>query len=172
MSSRSKITDEEIMRLVVGAKDGNQVIKETLVKNYERDVEVIAHSYINFDSLTIYDMEDLISDGKLGLFEAIEHYNLKSNLPFGTYATFWIFAAIYFKNLEPKIYRKLVNGKINADKQVKKITIAEKVFMDENNRQPKKDELVSILARYYKLDEKVERPTKKEEINEKQYIRV
>lgn len=72
------MTDEE---LVISAKSGNREAEETLLNKYSPLVKAIAARFF----LAGGESEDLIQEGMVGLYSAINGYN-KSGANFSTYA--------------------------------------------------------------------------------------
>ena len=69
----------------VARKKGKEA-KEILINSNLRLVIKIAK---DFDSLGL-ELQDLISEGNIGLVKAVENYNPKVGAKFSTYAAFWI----------------------------------------------------------------------------------
>ena len=68
------------------ARKKSKEAKEILINSNLRLVIKIAK---DFDSLGL-ELQDLISEGNIGLVKAVENYNPKVGAKFSTYAAFWI----------------------------------------------------------------------------------
>ena len=78
---------EENNKLIAKIQSGDEKAKELLIKNNEKLVWKIAAYYSNAYKTEI---EDLISEGYIGLLIAAEKFDLSLNNRFSTYATYWI----------------------------------------------------------------------------------
>lgn len=84
-----KYTIEEERDIILKIRQGDQRLKDKFVKNYILLVVGITEKF------KVEDKTDLIGEGFFGLLKAIEKIDLKKNIKFSTYATFWIYQAIY-----------------------------------------------------------------------------
>ena len=64
--------------------------RDKLILSNLKLVQKIAHNYKN----TGLDIEDLISEGNIGLVKAVEKFDPNNGSRFSTYATYWIRQAI------------------------------------------------------------------------------
>ena len=91
------LTKEEEIKLAVKAKNGNKAAKDKLVTSNLKFVIKLAKQYQNLG----LDIEDLISEGNLGLIEAVDHFNPEKGFRFLSYALWWIRRSI-LKAIEEK----------------------------------------------------------------------
>ena len=91
------LTKEEEIKLAVKAKNGNKAAKDKLVTSNLKFVIKLAKQYQNLG----LDIEDLISEGNLGLIEAVDHFNPEKGFSFLSYAVWWIRRSI-LKAIEEK----------------------------------------------------------------------
>ena len=80
------LTPSEELELAKKAKNGDISAKEKIVKSNLRFVITIAKKYQNHG----LDLEDLISEGNIGLLNAIEKFEPSKGYKFISYAVWWI----------------------------------------------------------------------------------
>jgi len=84
------LTREEEIELARRAKQGNREAKEKLIKANLRFVVNVAKQYQNQG----FSLNDLISEGNLGLLTAVEKFDVDRGYHFISYAVWWIKQAI------------------------------------------------------------------------------
>ncbi len=67
-------------------KEGNQEAKNKLIEHNLRFVFYIVNNFSNMENQAVFDKEDLISIGSIGLIKAIETFDIKCKNKFATYA--------------------------------------------------------------------------------------
>lgn len=85
------LTSQEEKDLAKRAETGDKAAKTRLINSNLRLVVSIAKRYINRGPLNI---SDLIQEGNMGLFRAVEKFDYRRGFKFSTYATWWIRQAI------------------------------------------------------------------------------
>ncbi|OGY57256.1 MAG: hypothetical protein A3D47_00890 [Candidatus Colwellbacteria bacterium RIFCSPHIGHO2_02_FULL_43_15] len=85
------LNSQEEKDLAKRSEAGEPAAKEKLIKANLRLVVSIAKRYINRGPLSI---SDLIQEGNMGLFRAVEKFDYRKGFKFSTYATWWIRQAI------------------------------------------------------------------------------
>ncbi len=81
-----RLTAEEEQRLARRAAGGDRAARDALVKANLRFVVAVARSYRNAG----LPLEDLISEGNIGLIRAVERFDPDRGKPFVRYAVWWI----------------------------------------------------------------------------------
>lgn len=84
------LTSEEEIKLAKKAQKGDQEARNLLINSNLRLVVKMANKYAPHKNI----LPDLIQEGNLGLFKAIEKFNPDRKVRFATYATTWIKAYI------------------------------------------------------------------------------
>ena len=72
---------------IIDVKKGDKKIKSKFVLENQGLVKSIA---VKYNAENKYDIDDLISEGNIGLMRAIDMYNPEFGFKFSTYATYWI----------------------------------------------------------------------------------
>lgn len=85
------LTKQEERDLAKRILKGDEAAREQLIKANLRLVVSFAKRYINRGPLSI---SDLIQEGNIGLFKAVEKFDYRKGFKFSTYATWWIRQAI------------------------------------------------------------------------------
>lgn len=87
-----QLTAEEEKELARRVEKGDQLARQKLIKANLRLVVSIAKKYIGRSPYMTF--LDLIQEGNLGLFRAVEKFDWRKGYKFSTYATWWIRQAI------------------------------------------------------------------------------
>ncbi|MBI2013900.1 MAG: sigma-70 family RNA polymerase sigma factor [Candidatus Colwellbacteria bacterium] len=85
------LTKAEERELAKRILKGDEAARERLIKSNLRLVVSFAKRYINRGPLSI---SDLIQEGNIGLFKAVDKFDYTKGFKFSTYATWWIRQAI------------------------------------------------------------------------------
>ncbi len=85
------LTKEEEIKLLTEAQQGNSNARNKMIEHNLRLVLANVNQLYHSQSV---DREDLFQSGCLGLYRAIEKFDVKSGNKFSTYATWWIRQAI------------------------------------------------------------------------------
>ncbi len=86
ISAIKMFTPEEEAECALKASKGDKAAIDELVKRNLRFVVSVAKTY----EMPNVSLEDLVSEGNIGLMKAIEKYNSNTGFKFITYAVFWI----------------------------------------------------------------------------------
>lgn len=131
-----KPTKKEEVELLKKIKKGDREAQEKFLKMNQGLVISIAKKYTFSSDI----MDDLISEGNLGLLEAIRKFDSKKRTRFGTYAYFWI---------KRYIMRALANSSFKVPEKIKKRKTKYKNLIEQfkliNNRYPENSEIASSL---------------------------
>ena len=132
------ISGEEETQLAVAAKKGDVSARNKLVQSHLRFVISVAKKYQN-NGLAL---EDLISEGNIGLIQAIEYYDVSRGLHFISYAVWWIRQSI-MKALNEQ--GRSIRLPTNRSSQLRQIEKRRKELQDELGNDPEFEEVVKLL---------------------------
>ncbi|HOJ30422.1 MAG TPA: sigma-70 family RNA polymerase sigma factor [bacterium] len=129
----SRIEELELLKKI---KQGDRDAQEKFMKMNQGLVVSIARRYAFSNDI----LEDLISEGNIGLIEAIKKFDPKKHARFGTYAYFWV---------RRYIMRAMSTSSFKVPEKIKKLktkykNVIEKVKLEEN-RCPTNTEMASLL---------------------------
>ena len=85
-TDQTLLTREQEKDLIIKAQHGDEYARNKLIESNLRLVISIAKVYTK----TNIPFEDLIQEGTMGIFRAIEKFDVRSGNKFSTYATWWI----------------------------------------------------------------------------------
>ena len=136
-------TNEKRKSLMEAIERNNELIgslKDSIITHNQRFVVSVARKYANNVSLM-----DLISEGNIGLIEALETYEPGMGTKFSSWAVYYIRRSInqYCMETEPQV--KQTNRQLTY--HVK--TSAYNKFVQENQREPSLEELVDYINENY-----------------------
>lgn len=80
------LSQEELFKLFKRKREGETKVINTIIKSNLRLVITIAKKYSNCG----LELEDLISEGNIGLVNAIYHFDEHEGTKFSSYAAFWV----------------------------------------------------------------------------------
>ena len=128
------LTIEEEKALMNKYLSGDQQAKNVLI---ERNLRLVVRYARRYYQYTI-PLEDLIQEGNVGLIKALDRYDIKKNVKFATYATYWI-----CKSIRDIIHEqsRLIRIPIHHSEAIQKIKRIENEFMNEYGRNPTMKEL-------------------------------
>ncbi|MGB9678092.1 MAG: sigma-70 family RNA polymerase sigma factor, partial [Candidatus Ratteibacteria bacterium] len=84
-TTKKSVLDEE-KEIIKRIREGDKKLEAQFIKKNQGLVFHIAKKY----AFTPEILHDLISEGNMGLLKAIEKFDFRRKVKFGTYAYFWI----------------------------------------------------------------------------------
>lgn len=136
------LTPEEEIALMMKIKmcegEEQKLAREQFIKANLRLVVSIAKRYTGRGLPLL----DLIEEGNLGLFKAIDHFEVSKGYKFSTYATWWIRQAIT-RALDSQV--RAIRIPVHTAEALKKYKKAHTKLCEELNREPKYEELANEL---------------------------
>ena len=92
ISAYKTLTAEEELEMFKKLRSGDETVRDEIIKHNLKLVVSIAKKYTKITKFLSF--EDLIMEGNVGLFTAIEKFDISKGFKFSTYATHWIKQAI------------------------------------------------------------------------------
>jgi len=127
------ISEKEIAKKVI---QGDEEARQKLIKSNLRLVVSIAKRYVHRSpQLSIL---DLIQEGNLGLFRAVQKFDYRKGFKFSTYATWWIRQAITRALAD---YSRTIRIPVHMVETISKYTQAKRKLMQELGREPLAEEV-------------------------------
>ena len=125
---------EEQTEFVIKAKQGDKIALEKLIKSNLRFVVTVAKEY-RYSNIPL---EDLISEGNIGLIKAVEKFDVSKKIKFISYAVWWVRQSIVQSIYENGSVVRLPVNRININNKINK---TKDILLKELNREPTSKEI-------------------------------
>lgn len=133
------LTAEEEIAIAIDKNNGSKEAFNKLYTANLRLVVSIARRYIGKGM----PFEDLIQEGNIGLYKAIERYDVSKGFKFSTYATWWIRQSIT-RAIADK--GTIIRKPVHYYDQLRKVNQAKNTFIKENGKPPTINELAKVTG--------------------------
>ncbi len=133
------LTREEEKELAEKAKTGDKAARDKILKANLRFVIKVAKNYQNHG----LDLIDLISEGNIGLINAIEKFDVSKGYHFISYAVWWINQSI-LKAISEK--SRAIRLPLNKANELVRIEQAKKIVAGNKSEQQEFEEIGSLLG--------------------------
>ena len=138
IKDKKLLTREEEQDLIIRAQNGDESAVNKLIESNLKLVVSIAKRYIGKG----YEFQDLIQEGNLGLYKAIEKFDINMGYKFSTYATWWVRQSIS-RSIADK--GRTIRIPVHLYETVSKINRYIKKVEAENGYTPTKEEISEVL---------------------------
>lgn len=128
------LSGEEQTKLAVKAKSGDKDALDKLIKSNLRFVVTVAKEY-QYSNIPL---EDLISEGNIGLIKAVDKFDETKKIRFISYAVWWIRQSIIQSIYENGSIVRLPVNRININNKINK---TKDILFKELNREPTPKEI-------------------------------
>lgn len=143
LSSNELLTADEEKHLAYLVQQGDEQARQKMIESNLRLVISVAKRYSNRD----VSLSDLISEGNLGLMQAVEKFDPEMNYRFSTYAVWWIRHAIERDIMNTG---RAVRLPIHLHKAINRVLKVQRELSTTLNREPTYAELAKACEKTVK----------------------
>jgi RNA polymerase primary sigma factor len=140
LAHRSALSPAAERALVAAAQAGDATARARLVETFMPLIAVTARVYRDSPAV---DRVELLQEGVVGLLRALERFDLRREVPFWGYASFWVRQAM--QQLVSELTRPLVLSD-RALRQLARVKDAHGALRQETGREPSRDELAARVG--------------------------
>lgn len=143
LADNDLLTAEEEKELAYLVQQGDEKARQRMIESNLRLVIAVAKRYSNRD----ISLADLISEGNLGLMQAVEKFDPEMNYRFSTYAVWWIRHAIERDIMNTG---RAVRLPIHLHKAINRILKVQRELSAKLNREPTYAEIAEVAEKSVK----------------------
>ena len=133
------LTKEEECELAKAAASGNIAARNKLINSNLRFVVSVAKKYQGQGIV----LDDLISEGNIGLINAVERFDADMGFHFISYAVWWIRQSILKALYEKSRLIRLPANRVNELMQIEKV---KKILCEQNGSERETEEIARVLG--------------------------